>query len=88
MKQNCWEFKKCDQAMCPARTQSRLGGAHDGKNAGRACWVVAGTHCGVEVLGAHAKAVGNCERCDFYNLVKTEEGGAFLTTNELLAIAS
>lgn len=48
---NCWEFKKCgresggahayDFGVCPAATEKRLNGTHGGKNAGRACWVVA-----------------------------------------------
>lgn len=58
-KKNCWEFKKCgrDQTMdCPAVT----------KNAGKLCWMVAGTMCGGEVQGTFAEKVGNCKDCDFY----------------------
>ena len=42
---NCWEFKKCerqedgekteDLGVCPASTETRLNGVHDGMNAGR-----------------------------------------------------
>jgi len=73
---NCWEFKKCgrqpggscerDLGLCPATVESRLDGVHEGKNAGRACWVVSGTLCKGEVLGTFAKKYKNCELCDFF----------------------
>jgi hypothetical protein len=64
-KLNCWEFKKCGRqpggenieklGLCPATTEARLDGVHNGNNAGRACWVVSGTLCGGEVQGTYAK---------------------------------
>lgn len=82
-KLNCWEFKKCgretggkhekDLGVCPATLEKKLDGTHEGKNAGRACWVVAGTLCGGKTQGTFAKKYENCEKCDFYNLVKREE---------------
>lgn len=84
MKQNCWDFKKCgrlpggvhenDLGICPAYQETRLDDVHDGWNAGRACWVIAGTLCGGRVQGSFAKKYESCERCDFYLLVKKEEG--------------
>ncbi|MDP2277563.1 MAG: hypothetical protein Q8K51_05005 [Nitrospirota bacterium] len=84
MKKNCWEFKNCgrqhggthvhDLGICPAATNMRLDGAHEGKNAGRACWVVAGTLCGGKVQGTFAKKLDNCTKCDFFTMVKEEEG--------------
>lgn len=82
-KQNCWEFKKCGRepggarvaelGICPAATEDRLHGTHDGTNAGRACWVVAGTYCGGQIQGTFAKKFGNCATCEFYqNVVKSE----------------
>ncbi len=63
---NCWEAKSCGReaggaksaelGVCPAYT----------KNAGQACWVVAGTFCGGEVQGTFAEKEHNCMRCDFY----------------------
>jgi hypothetical protein len=54
-KPNCWEFMKCGRqprgervatlGVCPAATEKKLDGTHHGKNAGRACWAVAGTLC-------------------------------------------
>ncbi len=83
-KLNCWEFKKCgrvsggehekDLGVCPVTAEKRLNGVHDGTNAGRACWVVAGTLCGGIVQGSFAKKYEHCEKCDFYQAVKKEEG--------------
>jgi hypothetical protein len=75
-KLNCWEFKKCgrepgglnaeDQGICPATTETKMHGVHDGKNAGRSCWVVAGTLCEGKVQGTFALKEANCVHCDFY----------------------
>ena len=82
-KLNCWEFKNCGRepngskidelGACPASTETKLDGAHGGKNAGRACWVVAGTMCLGKVEGSYALKEKNCLRCDFYNFVYDEE---------------
>jgi hypothetical protein len=82
-KLNCWEFKRCgrqpgghhenDLGLCPATVESKLDGAHDGTNAGRACWVVAGTLCAGTVQGTFAQKFKNCEICDFYQSVKKDE---------------
>ncbi len=85
-KKNCWEFKKCgrepgglrnDLGICPTAVETRLHGAHEGKNAGRACWIVAGTLCGGKEQGTFAQKYHNCEKCDFYQMVKQEEGMRF-----------
>ncbi len=83
MKKNCWEFMKCGQecavdgssglSICPALRESALDGMHGGKNAGRACWVVAGTMCGGKTQGVFAEKFGRCVMCDFYKLVRSEE---------------
>jgi hypothetical protein len=83
MKQNCWEFKKCGRepggkksselGVCPATVHKDLDGIHGGKNAGRACWVVAGSLCGGKIQGTYATKLANCWRCDFMNSVKREE---------------
>jgi hypothetical protein len=83
---NCWEFKKCgrgpggaktDLEVCPSATENKLHNTHGGTNAGRACWVVAGTMCGGEVQGKFAKKYNDCEKCDFYQQVIEEEGKQF-----------
>ncbi len=93
-KLNCWEFKNCGRepggrqakakGVCPAATDSRLDGVHGGKNAGRACWVVAGTLCGGEVQGDFGRKYRNCEVCDFYKEAKAEERGGFQLAFTLL----
>jgi hypothetical protein len=92
-KQNCWEYKRCGReaggrnarelGVCPVAVQEDLAGAHGGKKAGRACWVVAGSLCGGKVQGSYAQKLADCWRCDFLSAVKTEEstscGGFSLT---------
>ncbi len=64
-KQNCWEVMKCgkesnseddffsEDGTCPASTELCTDGVNDGKNAGRACWVIEGTLGEDEVQGDH-----------------------------------
>jgi len=83
-KELCWEVMKCgrevggnrskDLGVCPAATEKRVDGMNNGKNAGRICWTVAGTLCSGEVEGTFASKIDNCLKCEFYKLVKTEEG--------------
>lgn len=93
-KENCWEFKRCGRqkdgsqchllGVCPAATDERLDSVHGGLNAGRACWLIAGTLCGGELQGTFAKKMKNCLQCDFYLKVKKEEGGNFQMSATLL----
>ncbi len=83
MKKNCWEHKKCGRqpggakaaelGICPVTTYKELDGAHEGRNAGRACWAIAGSLCGGKIQGTYAQKLHNCWRCDFMNAVKKEE---------------
>ncbi len=83
MKKNCWEFKQCGRepggknvlalGVCPAAIDIRLDGTHGGKNAGRACWVLAGTLCGGKPQGTYANKYKNCHLCDFYQAVRADE---------------
>lgn len=80
---NCWEFKKCGRepgginvtelGVCPACTDDRYNGVHGGANAGRACWVVAGTYCQGSIQGSFAGLGACCLDCDFYRTVRLEE---------------
>ncbi len=85
IKMNCWEFKNCgrEAEICPAATELSANGINDGKNGGRTCWVIAGTLCGGRVQGVHAEKISDCMECDFYLLVKKEEGNGFDTAIEL-----
>jgi hypothetical protein len=93
-KQNCWEFKKCGResggtksselGVCPTAVTPELDGTHGGRNAGRACWIVAGSLCGGKVQGTFAAKFENCEKCDFYKSVKKDEGLRFIMSPLLL----
>lgn len=93
-KLNCWEFKKCGReqggvkavelGICPSAIETRLDGAHGGTRAGRACWVIAGTLCGGKEQGTFAHKYHNCEKCDFYQTVKKEEGSHYVYSIVLL----
>ncbi len=95
-KLNCWEFKKCERqpggdkvhelGICPAAREHKLDGIHDGKNAGRACWVIAKSLCGNKVQGNFAEKFGNCSKCAFYQSVKKEEAHKFKLSANLLRI--
>jgi hypothetical protein len=95
-KENCWEFKKCGRepgganaekmGTCPTTLDRRLHGVHEGTNAGRACWVIAGTLCDGEVQGTFANKYGYCEECDFYLLVQKEEFPRFVLCSSLLTM--
>ncbi|MEK6725861.1 MAG: two-CW domain-containing protein [Deltaproteobacteria bacterium] len=81
---NCWEAKNCGRepggskvsefGVCPAATETKLDGYHNGTNAGRVCWAVAGTYCGGKVQGTFANKEENCSACDFYKDVIKAEG--------------
>ena len=83
VRKNCWEHKNCGRypggprskelGVCPVTTHEELHGAHGGRNAGRACWVIAGSLCGGKVQGTYAQKLTNCWRCDFFTGVKQEE---------------
>ncbi len=60
--------------VCPAATEERLNGIHDGKNGGRTCWAIAGTLCGDgKPSGKFAQKMETCLSCPFYRLVRQEE---------------
>ena len=76
---NCWEYKNCGRepggdrveelGICSAATEKRLDGVHGGKNAGRSCWVVAGTFSD-KTNCYFTSEYKSCEECDFYRFVK------------------
>lgn len=94
MKQNCWEYMNCGRekggrradelGICPAFTETRMHGTHGGLNAGRSCWVIAGTFCGGKVQGTFADKEGTCLACGFYKLVRAEEKEDFVMTRTLM----
>ncbi len=68
---------KCDQ--CPATKPSSLDGFNQGINAGRACWLVAGTFCNKKVAGTYAEKKNSCMECDFYRAVNKSPGETWLS---------
>lgn len=94
-KLNCWEFKKCGRepggakaaelGVCPAAVETRANGLNKGKNGGRACWAITGTLCGGKVQGSFAAKLGNCLKCDFYQLVGEEEGPNHESARDILS---
>ncbi|MCK4911970.1 MAG: hypothetical protein KAR83_10020 [Thermodesulfovibrionales bacterium] len=86
MKINCWDFKGCGaREDCQVYSETRLNGEHGGVNAGRACWVVAGTFCNGSVKGLFAKGISSCRQCDFYEHVNKEEESKFKLSVLLLS---
>jgi hypothetical protein len=86
-KLNCWEFKKCGRepggarvlelGVCPAAIETRLDGIHEGKNAGRSCWILNATLCEDKVQGTYGQKFSQCSQCPFYKKVKSEEETKF-----------
>jgi hypothetical protein len=95
---NCWEHKGCGReagginvkelGICPAATEKSMDGIHRGDNAGRTCWIIAGTFCGGKVQGSHAAKTENCTTCDFFNLVIKEEKTSIHDATHLLQALS
>jgi len=93
-KSNCWDIKKCGrepggsnvykEGVCPAAAQNNADGINSGKNGGRSCWIIAGTFCHGNVQGSFAKKFDSCLHCEFYSLVKKEEGKNFKMTAIIL----
>lgn len=84
-KPNCWEFNRCDRrAECPAATDHRLNGIHGGTNAGRACWIVAGTFCNQKAPRTLTGKIKNCTYCSFYQTLRKQEGANYLMILDLM----
>ncbi|MCP4338485.1 MAG: serine/threonine-protein phosphatase [Desulfobulbaceae bacterium] len=82
-KLNCWEYKKCGRepggnkadkdGICPAAAEKTFDTFNNGINAGRACWLVAGTFCDDQVSGTFAEKIDTCRNCDFYKQIQADE---------------
>ena len=91
---NCWEEKKCGRepggvnanelGVCQAAVEGGTDGLNNGKNGGRVCWALAGTLCGGKVQGTYAAKLISCMQCDFFKLVKKEQGRDMVNTKEVL----
>ncbi len=84
VEKNCWEVMDCGkgprssgnafETICPAATNITLDGMNGGKNAGRACWLIAGTFCDKFIHGTFAEKMKSCSQCRFYKLVNQSQG--------------
>lgn len=91
--QNCWEFKKCGRhpggshvaelGVCRAAIEAKADGLNGGRKGGRMCWALAGTLCGGKLQGTFAQKVGTCLQCDFYRLVRAEQGKGIVSLRAL-----
>jgi serine/threonine protein phosphatase PrpC len=82
-KMNCWQYKKCGrepggskadkEGVCPAAAENLFNTFNNGINAGRSCWLVAGTFCDHEIMGTFAEKIDSCKNCGFYQKVQEEE---------------
>jgi hypothetical protein len=95
MKLNCWEYKNCGRqpgghneqklGVCSTILTTQLDGSNGGVNAGRSCWVIAGTQSGKKVECVFAKQISNCMNCDFFQYVREQEAamGSYIGTKQL-----
>ncbi len=63
---------RCKQ--CPAVLKSSFDGINEGINAGRSCWLVAGTFCSRKASGTFAEKRETCRDCEFYKHIHAGEG--------------
>ncbi len=82
VKLNCWEHLQCSygpesEHPCPVVMDETSNGVNEGRYAGRICWTVPNTYCTDESMGQFAEKRETCFSCDFYRLVKNEEGKNF-----------
>jgi len=90
---NCWEYMKCGRepgggqagklGVCPAAAETVFDGFNRGDNAGRTCWLVAGTFCSGRIQGTFAEKQGSCKHCGFYKKIHAEEGATHLSLGPL-----
>jgi hypothetical protein len=73
--------------VCPAAVSRKFDRIHGGRNAGRVYWVVRGTVCNGKVQDTLAKKYTICGQCDFYTIVKKEEGDKLMPTIFLLRLS-
>lgn len=88
IKLNCWEYFNCgrepngirskESGVCPATINFFGKNINTGLYHGRYCWKISGTFCSGEYHGINVSKHYNCSKCEFFNLVKAEEGENFV----------
>lgn len=94
-RKNCWEVKQCgrqaggeritENGECPASNCFKAHHINNGINGGRACWAIAGTHCGGTIQGSFVNKMKGCANCDFFHMVQQEEGDSLMPVYDILA---
>lgn len=82
IKLNCWEFWNCNHGPdsknpCPAAINETSNRVNSGRNAGRICWTLPDTLRFGRPMGQFTDKREVCFSCDFFHLVKKEEGNSF-----------
>jgi hypothetical protein len=95
MKLNCWEARQCGlqaggrraakMGVCPASADRAPDGVNGGINGGRICWALPGTLCRTGFQGTHAQKLAACMDCEFYRLVRAEEGANLASLDTALS---
>jgi hypothetical protein len=90
MKMNCWDFNNCGRehggrnvekyGKCHSIQYKSFNGINGGLFGGRYCWHITGTYQDREPTCKTLlkKNIESCDYCDFYLLVKKEEGENFV----------
>ena len=90
---NCWEYMKCGRGpeqendICPAASDPSFDSMNDGINAGRSCWLVAGTACKGSASGSFAKEFKNCRKCEFFKKVHDRKDQISLEIKNIVVVA-
>lgn len=94
LKRNCWDYYQCGRTIkgdgkkehdvCPAYYEKKLNGVHNGKNGGRACWVVTGTQCRERIKRLAIPQFLMCKLCDFKKTVISEEKKNFIVSDNFM----
>lgn len=75
-------------AACPAASDIIFDGMNDGRNAGRSCWLIAGTDCKGETKGTFAKTYENCRSCGFFKQVRSQKAQISLDIKNIDIVAA
>ncbi len=59
-------------------------GINSGRNAGRICWLIVNTMCKGDAENNFEGMFKTCSTCDFYHLVREEEGNTLMFSLEVL----
>lgn len=95
MKLNCWEARQCGLqpggrrvarlGVCPAAVDRAADGFNGGRNGGRICWALPETLCRGRSQGSGASKLAVCMDCEFYRLVRAEEGASLASLDAVLS---